>query len=63
MLAGATSEVAAHGAVTSAGEAEGFFAVNSVFDTGFIDCIGPAIVGNVFIEGDFDAAESVNDGN
>ena len=61
MLGGATREVATSGAVTSTGESDGFDAANSIGFAGLKDDASVVVIFNIFVEGDSDAAESVDD--
>ena len=62
LLGSATGEIAVGSAVAGAGETDGLFAINSVGGVGFKDCIGVEIVCDIFVKGDSDAAENINDG-
>ena len=63
MLRGAARKVATSGAVTSTGESDGFDAANSIGFAGFEDDTSVVVIFDIFVEGDSDAAESVDDLN
>lgn len=61
MLRGAARKVATSGAVTSTGESDGFDAANSIGFAGFKDDASVVVIFDIFVKGDSDAAESVDD--
>lgn len=60
-MGGAARKVATSGAVTSAGKGDGFDAANGIGFAGFKDDAGVVVIFDIFVEGDSDAAESVDD--
>ena len=63
MLRSATREIAASSTVTGAGKTKSLGAVNFVFDTGVEYGFGEVIVVDVFVKGDFDATEDIDNGD
>ena len=61
MLGGTTGEITAGGTMTSTGETKGLAAIDSVRLTGLENGAGVIIIFDVFVEGDGNAAESVDD--
>ena len=49
--------------MTSAGETEGLLTINSVFFASFVNGFGVVVIFDVFIEGDVDTVEGVDDIN
>lgn len=63
MLRSATRKVAASGAVASTSQPQSLFAVKGIFDAGLVDGVSIIIIFDVFVEGDSDASEGVDNGD